>query len=265
MMGMSAAGQMANNAGISGYNAGQMGNLNPTVPGVTTPGTGITTPPGTVGASIDTPGSTSGIQIDDSFTRTGKAGAIFDEFEQKTGIDRDEFAKGLKDGKSVADMLAASKNFGGSSADKLQGMFDGAQAMNANDVMDKLGLTPEELAAMAGKGEGEMNLAGASSNGSGAMRNPASTGLDGLLGGLGNTPAAGDGTVGLKNGSLSPDVQAALDRNGITDRTIFQMVRMQYRSKTPMMFGQAERSRQSATGTNPFADLASPSGGKIEF
>jgi hypothetical protein len=252
MMGMQAAGNMANNAGISDWNDYKTGSL---------------TPDTLTGTSTDQPKSPGGIDIDDSFTRTGKSGLVFDEFENKTGIGRDALADGLKSGRSIADILAESDRLKkrGYDADKIASAMNssGASALGADEVMNKLGLTPEELAAMAGKNDDSAYALG----GSGGSRSPASTtasatSLDGMFGaGHTNSSATLEGFAGTA-GSLSSEVQNALDRNGITDLSIFQMVHRKYKTKTPMMFGESSR-KPSSTAENPFSNLGA--GGKIEF
>jgi hypothetical protein len=258
MMGMQAAGNMAQNAGIADWQDYKMKDL----------------PHNTPGTDID-PGShgTPGIDIDDSFTRTGKSGVAFDDFENKTGIDRSALVDGLKSGQSVASILAGSDKLKaqGVTEAAVQGALDEAAAgppLSADEVMNQLGMTPEELAAMAknssgsSEGDGSYNLAGGAAN-----RNPASdaTNSFGSLLGTGASKDSLDGSViggALGKGALSSDVQAALDKNGITDLSIFQMVHQKYKVKTPMMFGESARKPSSAT-ENPFSNLGS--GGQIEF
>lgn len=250
MMGMSAAGNMASNAGVSDYNDYKMNDITPSNP---------------TGSSTRDPNNPGGIKIDDSFTRTGKSGLVFDDFENKTGIGRDALAEGLQSGRSIADILADSEKLKkrGYDADKIAANLNGATPLGADEVMGKLGLTPEELAAMANKNN-SMGEDGALAMGTGGSRSPASASsnsLDGLMGGA-NAPATLGGENAGALGSLSADVQNALDRNGITDLSIFQMVSRKYKTKTPMMFGEAAR-KPSSTADNPFSNLGN--GGKIEF
>lgn len=257
MMGMQAAGNMASNAGVSDWNDYKMNDITNDTPTIT-------------GTSTDDPKKPDGIKIDDNFTRTGKSGLVFDEFENKTGIGRETLANGLQNGRSIADILAESEKLKkkGYDADKIAASMNnsGATALGADEVMGKLGLTPEELAAMAAKNSA-MGDDSAYALGTGGSRNPASasaTSLDGLLGGAANAPSTLDGANGGAGalGALSADVQNALDRNGITDLSIFQMVHRKYKTKTPMMFGESSR-KPSSTADNPFSNLGA--GGKIEF
>jgi hypothetical protein len=154
----------------------------------------------------------------------------------------------------------------GMSADQLKDAIDNATPASADDVMAATGLTPEDLAAM-GKGGSGSDLGTSYAQGSaGADRSPASTtgsSLDSLFAKKDLNP--GSGVVLDKDGKpqgLSPDVKAALDRNGITGLTLFQMVSSQYKRKTPMMFGVPAKTAVD-NPDNPFGDLNK--GEKIKF
>src|SRR5690606_33858187 len=98
----------------------------------------------------------SGIRIDDSFLRNDKAKSIMADLEKNTGISADEFMKGFKDGKSIPEMLAETGKFG--SAEKIAGAMEGAAGeagAHGGNVMDELGLTEADLAAMAAEGDGK--------------------------------------------------------------------------------------------------------------
>lgn len=237
MQAMAAAQKMASNAGISGYRGTNMGTLN--------------------GANVGAGTGASGIKIDPSLLRNGKIGTIMDDFEKKTGISRDDLSEQIQAGKSPAEIMAQSKKFGGNEA-QIQAMLDknsGGTPLTNEEMMDKLGLTPEDLIG------GEHVYA----QGGGAARSPASSGASSLDSFLGKAPDAGNSVIGapIEVGGVSPEVQAALDRSGITDRTLFQMVHSQYKKKTPMMFGQPSRGNPLTTNdNNPFANL---SGAKVEL
>jgi hypothetical protein len=214
------------------------------------------TPTGTTISQGETP---EGIKIDPALARTGKSGEILNDFEQKTGIPADELVDGLNSGKSVADILGG-KGKMGMSADEIQAGIDKANAdglMSGDEVMAKIGVKPEDLAANTDPTYG---------NGSGASRSPASTApaadFNSLFGA--NAKDAGSGVIENKEKKLglSPDVQAALDRNGITELSLFQMVSAQYKRKTPMLFGVPTKNSVSAPD-NPFGDLSK--GEKIQF
>lgn len=269
MQALAAAGEMGKNSGISGYRAGNMSNI-----------TGIDpVKAGAQGSALANKGNASGIKIDPSLTRTGKASAIFDDFEQKTGMSRDDFVSQLEDGVSPAEMMAGNPKFGGRSEEDFKNMMANSAAngtMGADEAMGQMGLTPEDLAAMTKNSgmsaTGEDNSyavggGGAGGSGSGASRKPDSSygnpNLDALFGAPGNKDGAGGaGILGANGLPLSPDLQAALDRNGITGRSIFQMVSEQYKKKTPMMFGMPLR-KPTGTEDNPFSNLGG--GGKVEF
>lgn len=241
MQALSAASKMANNSGISGYNAGNLGSISGLDP---------------VKTNLGKNGPGASIKIDPNLTRDGKVGMIFDDFEQKTGISREELAEALAAGKSPSEIMAAAGKFG--SQDQLDKILaDNAaagSAMTQDELMNKLGLAPEYMLVASTADESAYSAASV-----GASRSPSSTtnGLDGLLGAKADPNA---GVFGNKLG-LSPDVQAALDRNGITSRSIFQMVSDQYKRKTPMLFGVPARQPSSHGVENPFANLD----GKVEL
>lgn len=246
MQAMAAAQKMANNAGISGYRGSNMSTLNTST---------------LSGTDIGNGSGASGIKIDPSLLRNGKVAAIMDDFEKKTGISRDDLKDQLESGKSPAEIMAQSNKFGGASEAQLQSMLDknsGGTPLTNQEMMDKLGLTPEDLA-----GSGENVYAQSTGGGS---RSPASNnsgaGLDGLFGKPGDS-TSGAANAQLEAKGLSPEIQSALDKSGITNRTLFQMVHSQYKKKTPMMFGQPSSANPLTNNdNNPFANL---NGAKVEL
>lgn len=251
MMGMQAlkaAAQMKKNANTAGYRGSNLTGLNPgpTVSNIGN-GTGMSSNSDT-GAN----GDSSGIKIDPALLRDGKANSIFTDFESKTGLNRDDLAASLAAGGNPLDMLANSPALAGkTSAGDLAKLMDSAkssQGADSGNLMDKLGLTPEELAKMSG-GEYTANLGGGG-------RTPNSTGASSFdfAGGAGAT--ASDPNGGNANASkgnelgMSADVLAALSKNGVTDQTIFQMVSNQYKKKTPVLFGITQK--RDGAKANPF-------------
>ena len=127
-------------------------------------------------------------------------------------------------------------------------------------------LSQEEIDAMAkanmaASATGDDNSYGSGSGGA-ASRSTASTSPDFSAYGNGNnTPTGAFSLTGASSGApgaagnLSAGVQSALDRSGITSRSIFQMVHDQYKKKTPMMLGSQER-KAASHADNPFADLS---------
>jgi hypothetical protein len=204
-------------------------------------------------------GDDAGFKVDPSLLRNDKAKSVLADLEKKTGIKPDDFIKGLEDGLTPAEMLGAQKKFG--SADQIQALIDkntaNASPLSQGEVMDKLGMTDGDL---QGLGD-DANAYAVGGGGGGAKKAEAGADLASLLGG-GNSAASGDGSVNLANGKLSDDVQNALDKNGITGRTVFDMVRSQYKKKTPMLFGVNQKKPIAPGGDNPFANL---SGGGIEL
>lgn len=233
MQAMQAAGKMAKNANKAGYNANTMQDLTKSTPGM---------------------GNTGSVKIDPSLARDPKAAQIFDDLKQKTGLTAEDLANGLNNGKSIGDLLAGKT---GVSADKLDGMVASATPLSSADAMSKLGLSAEDLAAMAknnSMGEDANAYAQGAGSGSGSGRSTASNPLDGMFGAGKDGGAAVVGGIGL-DGKLSPEVQAALDKNGITSRTIFEMVTTQYKKKTPMMFGIQQKTSPVGGGDSPFTNL----------
>ena len=248
MAALAAASNMSKNANKAAQNASQLGP------------SGVSGPTSTAADNANLPSDQSGssIKIDPALARNGKVAEVLADFEKKTGLSQDDLINGLNNGKSPMEILSSSPKIGKSEAD-LQKMMDKAVANNpplsAQDVMSKLGLTNEDL--------------GAYTAGGGSDRKPgseaAATDFDALFGKNNLDAAAAAGALGAgANGSLSPEVQAALDRNGITSRTIFEMVHGQYKKKMPMMFGVKKESLDSGIPqSKPLYDLKGTAGLEI--
>jgi hypothetical protein len=264
MAAMAAAKEMKDNANRSGVNGVNMDNL----PTSTISGD----PTKNLGDSKGGKATGSSLTIDPSVVEPGgKSDALVEDFENKTGISRGELIDGLNNGKSPIDMLAASSAMkkAGVGADKIGSLVADAQSSgnmpNGGELLDKIGMSAEDIAAMAAKnasmgGDGALAAGGGGSAG----RSPTSTsapdysfqgaGKDGPVGSAGLGAGANfSGTPG--SGHLSDSVQNALDRSGITTRSLFQMVHEQYKKKMPMMFGAQER-KAASHSDNPFADLS---------
>jgi len=91
-------------------------------------------------------GNTSGIKIDPALLRTGKMDNIYSDLENKTGINRDDFANSMANGENPLSLLSNSpalKGKAGSSEENLQRMMDDTQAKgdlpNGEDMMNQLG------------------------------------------------------------------------------------------------------------------------------
>jgi hypothetical protein len=232
MLGLAAASQMNQNANRAGYNAGKMSGLS------------TSHLPSTNGMGSSASGA---ISIDPNLTRSGKVDAIFEDFENKTGVSREDLINGLSNGEPLESVLAKGGKMGASEAELAKMMADAqaGEAMSGTEVMEKLGLEEKDLG-----GEGENVYAGG-----GAARGPASAATTPDLSAFFQKPGEeGPSVLGGTGLKLSEEVQDALDRSGITDRTIFQMVHIQYKKKTPMLFGVSER-RPSSFSENPLGDL----------
>ncbi|MGZ3657764.1 MAG: hypothetical protein ACXVCS_19570 [Bdellovibrionota bacterium] len=241
MAALAAASQMNKNADKSGYNGQNLDNLNPYASTIASPTSSSTD----IGSSGLGGGNTSGIKIDPALTRSGKLDTIFHDMENKTGLNREDMMKAIGGGANPLDVLANSPALAGkpsSSSANLQKMMDDTLAKgvpSGQEVMDKLGLTTGDLP-------------GGSGGGASANRDIASANIDNLFPGAPDKagPSGGDNP----NMKLSSEVQAALDKNGITGRTIFEMVHTQYIKKTPLMFG--VQKQKDGTAPNPYMNLS---------
>jgi len=257
MAALAAAGKMDNNANKANTNGLGMDNLASTyksgISGIT--GTDTNTSASDLGPDGNSAlgqNNGTGIKIDPALLRTGKMNDIMSDMEKKTGLNRDDFAKALASGADPLAMLSSSPALAGkpnASQENLQKMMDDAKSKNdpltAQEVMDKLGMTKDDLVVNPGGG---------------GTRNVASTpNIDSMFPGGDNRPAGPSADAGSGGMKLSSELQAALDKNGITGRNIFEMVHSQYVKKTPSMFGVQQK--KDNTAVNPFANGA----GKMEL
>ncbi|RZA04519.1 MAG: hypothetical protein EOP11_14910 [Proteobacteria bacterium] len=261
MAAMAAAKEMKQNANASGVNGMNLDNISSSISG---------DPTKNLGASKGGKVSGTSMSIDPSVVAAGnKTDALVDDFENKTGISRGELVDGLNNGKSPIDMLAASSTMqkAGYGADKIGGMVNDAASSgnlpSGEELLNQVGMSAEDIAAMAARnasmGADGPLVAGGSG---GASRTPAAASPDYSY--QGATKDAVGGSTGFGSGSsfaaggsghLSAGVQSALDRSGVTNRSLFQMVKEQYKKKMPMMFGAQER-KAASHSDNPFADLS---------
>lgn len=262
MAALAAAKKMNNNANKAGNNDFKMDNLSPYKSTITDGKSGDggasgTSQLGDVKKVDMGDGNSTGIKIDPALLRSGKMDGIYGDLEKKTGINRDDFAKELANGGNPLNMLANSPALRGkasASEGNLQKMMEDSMskgnAPSADDVMNQLGLTQDDL-----KNGTVVDPGG------GAGRNPAAATADinSLFPGGADTKAGASGGDMMK---ISPEVQAALDKNGIVHgKTIFEMVHSQYVKKTPLMFGVHER-KINGTADNPYSSL---NGDKVEL
>jgi hypothetical protein len=170
------------------------------------------------------------IKIDDSFMKDDKVGKILDDVEKGLGIPKDELVKALDNGVDPFDLLAA-KGVPRKILDEARAKGEAAVENGAKPDPEKYGVLAEIVAGEYGAGGG----------GGGAASPMANTGMpsfDDLLGGVTKQEEELKGAgVDVTKIGLNPDVQKALDKAGVTDKTIFQMVSHQYRDRTPFMFG----------------------------
>jgi hypothetical protein len=254
MAALAAAAQMNKNANQSGVNGEHLDNLSTPYQSTISSMPSTNTNSEIGNSNVGPGGNTTGIKIDPALTRVGKLDTIFSDMENKTGLNREALLDAVGSGQNPLDVLANSPAMSGKpagSSANLQKIMDDTLAKgnlpSGQDVMDKLGLTTGDLGANSGGGaDPNRGLASASPN------------LDGMFPGPSTTPSDGKNSgTAMK---VSSEVQAALDKNGITGRSIFEMVHQQYTRKTPMMFG--VQKEKNGTSANPYSNLG---GEKIEI
>ncbi len=216
MQGMQGAKALANSGAAQGANAGTM-NGNDTAKMADTNG----------------PGKAS-FSIDPSLLREGQLGSALDKVEKNLGIPRDTFANQAMNANSAGDlesMIKGGKGVGGISDKKLDDIFSAAA--------EKLAANPNATKDALAKAGIDLNSYGSGGGVAVASKSSArDTSFDDLLKGMNKDDPNAQGTGGiLLNGEVSSDVQAALNKNGISDKSIFEMVRTQYKKQTPVLFG----------------------------
>jgi len=228
LLGLKGAKKAGENANAAGNNAAAMGG----------------TYSGLSGLGDSTIGQAQ-FKIDPSLLREGKLGDAMNDVEKNLGIGRDQFAEAAASDANMAKLLADSP--GGKKA----GINEGKLSSMLDTASNKLAENPEAGKALLEKTGFNAAMAtyslgsGASSS---SLKASKDMNFDDFMASLNskdnlNSPSAG----GALN--LSPEVQAALDKNGISDKSIFEMVKIQYKKQAPQMFGQ---DRQPASATDPF-------------
>ena len=222
--------QMKRNANDAAYNAAQIDSL----------------------GSVD--GLGDGFKIDSSYLKDGEVGKIMDGFEKSTGIPRDYLASALEKGVNPFDLLANAPKGGMDKKLLGQAKSKAEEFLAAGGKADlaKYGLDPEKIAASLGEsggygnGGGGRSLASAKSN---------KSDFDSLFGANQDQGAIVDsGGINPNDIQVSPEVQKALGRAGISDKTIFQMVSARYKARTPFLFGL--ESKKNIDLNKPFDNAA---------
>jgi hypothetical protein len=219
LMGAQKLGQMANtSAGFSG-NLGSMG-------------------PGTT--KFNTNAGSSGFSFDPNALKQGKIGDIMSRFEKATGMTRDALSKALMSGAKPQDILAKA---GISNADLAKAMAGASAAIKkdpnalaANNK--KLGIDKLTNGINFGSMDAVASSKSAGASVGGDLMKDLNLGGEELA-----PPAAKD----IPPNEVSAELQAEMDKAGLTDKTIFQMVRNQYDKKTPMLYGQDDREPAAIT------------------
>lgn len=244
--GIMAAQKMAKNAGVAGSNSGNMNSLNPS-PGAYYGGLGSKDPTGIAnenGLPLAGPGNQ--IKVDPSFLKNDpRAAAIFADLQKKAGMSIDDLMNGLGRGKTVGDMLAGANK--GVSAAKIDSAIAQAKPMSNVGVMNKLGLTPGELEALAKKAQENTYAIG-----EGGGRSTSANKNEGFGNLFGANEPKSDMLSDLKADlKVSPDIKAALEKKDGSSMSIFEMVNRRYKVKSFELFG-IEKKALDPTKENPF-------------
>jgi hypothetical protein len=187
------------------------------------------------------------IGIDPVALRSGPVGAVMDKIETASGLSRDDIAKALEAGIPPADIFKNSK-LGVSGSDINKAMSDGQSMMASNpgaiDALNKKYGLDGLTGSSSSTGSSYAEAAGGGSKSASAS---SGSNLDDFLNGL-KPKDDGLGVASLGTGldKLSPEVKASLAKNGITDKSLFQMVTTQYKKNMPMILGQTTAAQQVA-------------------
>lgn len=194
---------------------------------------------------IDPSRVTNSVELNPDDLRSGTLGEIFDTFEAKTGLNRDDFARGLLAGKTPAELLDGKAN--GLTKEQLQKGIDAAQSNiltgdGLNSELEKLAKEAglDDLYANMKKGDGtdfSGGGSGASLAGGGAAPKPVD-----LAGILGTKGKGKDGKAGADGKSFSMDdlknlEPPNLDRSIASQDSIFAMVSRRYQKVSKVMLG----------------------------
>ncbi|NUM88647.1 MAG: hypothetical protein HUU37_05545 [Bdellovibrionales bacterium] len=213
MQGMDGSEKLGQMANMAGFRRDDLGSVNSST---------------TFGTDMDKNAPT--FSVDASALKASKASSLFDSLQEKTGLTAEDLLNGYKNGATAADFM---KRAGLDPAVVNKALADNPNA-TAVDPLEKLGMTPEELAKLLKSSE-------TVATGGGGFKSKAKSGSDSSLDDLfakkddAQGPGAG-GSIANSMG-LSPDVEMALNRAGLTEKSIFQMVTARYRARTPGMFG----------------------------
>lgn len=233
LQGMQGANQAGKNSGVSGYNAAKLGALD-------------NKKPQTVSMKSGESQTGVGMKVDPNLLRNGKAEMVMGEFEKKFGINRDDFANAVFNGADPRELLKNAPT-NALSADAMNKGF--AAAATASPEQKAAAMS--ELASLQKEAQEQFEIptgVGAGKTSKKRERDSELAPLDPAL--LGIQENQGDGSV---DGSLSPEVQAALDNAarkdralGNTDLTIFQVVHSKYKEKFHVLFGTTAGDRSIA-------------------
>jgi hypothetical protein len=237
ILGLSAASQAGNNAGIANSNAGNMGSYNPTG-GATSPTGSSANNGGPASSGLGAGGdSGSSVKMDPSLLHTGTANDIMGQFEKKFGMQRDAFAENVLGGEDPRKLLATAPKNALAVKDINAAM---TAAKNMSDADKEKALAGTQLAQA--QNEMTQNMAGAGTDRapSGEKGTAIADGKKDELDPLG---LDAKGTA-IETMGLSPEVQAALlakqleaSKVDVNLMTLFERVHVKYKEKSKMIFG----------------------------
>ena len=165
-------------------------------------------------------GKNGDIKIDPSLLRDGPSDQAFAALENKTGMSREDFVKGLANGQSVGSLIANSPKKPMSEG-QFNSMLDGATPMDQKEALDRMGLSDRFK-----NDENVMNIAGAGGSSTSRAPNSNQPSLDDLFGRKNTDDGKNVGDLKMPQTSVGKEVQAALDKNGISTRSLFAMVKL---------------------------------------
>lgn len=200
-------------------------------------------------------GTTSDLKMDPALLRDGKLGEVMNKIEGM-GVSRDDFAAAAIAGKMIP--IPKTSSFSGIPSSKWDSLLSHGAAKNSADpnslkeALEKSGVNSAIASYSKNGKDGSLAAmpAGTGLPGPGGASKGASS-TDDFLANFGKSESeAGSLTLnGAGQGTMSPEVQAALDKNGLNEKSIFEMVRLQYRKQSPTMFG---FDRKPSSESDPF-------------
>ena len=230
MMGLQAAMQAGNNAKVANANQQNMAG---------------------VGRGVLSGNSNNDVKIDPALLRNGTADSVMGQFEKKFGIGRDAFASAVQGGQDPRSILTKAPLNAISTSDMNKAIGD---AQNLSEEEKKTAMAESDLEKI------QRELAASLNGGAGGTPKkfmasdykPSAAELDSLT--L-PEPAAAPAL----DANVSPEIQAALaaremdlQKEGITNSSLFQIVHKKYEERIKMIYGGVMPSSRGIANTNGF-------------